>query len=334
MSAPRIPRIVVTHRIHAEVAERLAAHGELDLNPGPAPWSREDLALRLRHADAMLAFMTDRVDSALLAGAPRLRIVACALKGHDNFDAEACARAGVMLSFVPDLLTEPTAELAVGLAIAAGRRLREAEALVRSGAFAGWQAALYGTGLAGATVSVLGMGRVGRAIVDRLHGFGCARILGVDPVMRHPVARSVALADALSESTHLFLALPLTRETRGLFGAQAIAMCRPGQIVVNVGRGSVVDESAVARGLEDGRLGAYAADVHAFEDWALDDRPATVHPALLASDRTVLTPHVGSAVREVRLAIEHRAADNLIAALKGVTPPNLVPSPRRPPNAG
>lgn len=324
MTARRIPRIVVTHRIHPDVLERLEAHGAVDMNPDVEPWPRAALAERLRDADAMLAFMTDRLDAALLACAPRLHIVACALKGHDNFDLEACARAGVAVSFVPDLLTEPTAELAIGLAIAAGRRLREADAQVRGGRFAGWRPTLYGTGLAGSTVAVVGMGRVGRAIVDRLRGFGCRAILGVDPQQRHPYAAPSAYLEALAAADHAFLALPLSPATRGIFGAHAIASCKPGQIVVNVGRGSVVDEAAVAQALDQGRLASYATDVFAFEDWALDERPLAIHPGLLASGRTVLTPHIGSAVRDVRLAIEHRAADNLIAALSGRTPPDLV----------
>lgn len=318
------PRIVVTHRVHDEVRQRLAEWGDVDINAGLEPWSGAELAQRLRDADALMAFMPDRVDAALLAAAPRLRVVACALKGCDNFDVAACTRAGVWLSIVPDLLTEPTAELAVGLAIAAARQVRAGDAWVREGRFKGWRAHLYGRGLAGATVAVLGLGRVGRAIVDRLQGFGCARLLGVDPVATDTRVQVVDLATALAGADFVFVALPLTAGTRHLIDAAALRHARRGQVMVNVGRGSVVDEDAIADALHAQRLGAYAADVFEFEDWALADRPPAIAPRLLASARTVFTPHLGSAVAQVRLAIEQRAADNLLAALMGHAPPDAL----------
>jgi phosphonate dehydrogenase len=260
--------------------------------------------------------MTDRIDAAVLAQAPRLRTVACALKGFDNFDLAACERAGVQVSFVPDLLTEPTAELAIGLAIAAGRHVLEGDRRVRAG-YAGWRPALYGTGLHGSTVAVVGLGAVGRAIVDRLQGFGCAEILGVDPQHRDARTRAVGLRDALQRAHYVLLAVPLTEASRHLIDEMALAAARPGQLLVNVGRGSVVDERAVLAALQSDLLGAYAADVFEMEDWNLPDRPSAIPEALLRHPRTVFTPHLGSAVREVRLAIEQRAADNLLAALAG-----------------
>lgn len=295
------------------------------MNPGPEPWSEAALRDHLTQADALMAFMTERVDAEVLAHAPRLRVLACALKGYDNFDVAACARAGVQLSFVPDLLTEPTAELALGLAIAAGRHLLAGDAAVRSGHFAGWRPQLYGVGLHGATVAVVGLGRVGRAIVDRLQGFGCARVLGVDPQVSDSRTEPVTLEQALRESDFVFLAVPLLPHTHHLVDAAALAQAKPGQLLVNVGRGSVVDESAVVEALNAGRLGAFAADVFACEDWGLVDRPREVHPALREHPRTVLTPHLGSAVATVRRAIEHRAADNLLAALAGLALLDPVP---------
>lgn len=309
-------RIVVTQPIHAEALARLKAVGEVVMNPGPEPWSDAELAAHLRDAEGWMAFMTDRIDAQVLAHAPRLRHVACALKGYDNFDLAACAQAGVRLSFVPDLLTEPTAELAVGLAIAAARHLLEGDRRVRSG-FAGWRPALYGTGLHGSIVAVIGLGAVGRAIVDRLQGFGCAEILGVDPVQTDERVRQVDLAEALRDAQYVLLAVPLTAATRHLLDASTLAGVRPGQLLVNVGRGSVVNEAAVLAALEDGRLGAYAADVFEMEDWHLPDRPTRISPALLSHPHTLFTPHLGSAVRQVREAIELRAAHNLVSALAG-----------------
>ena len=322
------PLVVVTQRIHDAVRERLAEQAQVEMNDGLEPWPEPALRERLRRADALMAFMPDRVDASLLAAAPRLRIVACALKGSDNFDATACTHAGVWLSIVPDLLTEPTAELALGLAIAAARQVRAGDAWVRSGRFAGWRAHLYGRGLANSVVAVVGLGRVGRAIIDRLQGFGCAQLLGVDPHSHDARTRPATLAQAMAAADFVFLAVPLVAGSRCLVDAALLATVKPGQTLVNIGRGSVVDESAVADALALGPLGAYAADVFAFEDWALPGRPAGISPRLLASPHTVFTPHLGSAVQAVRLAIEQGAADNVLAVLAGQAPPGAVNQPK------
>jgi phosphonate dehydrogenase len=323
MSTHPKPKIVVTQPVHAEVLARLQAHGHVVMNPGPQPWTDEELFEHLRDAEGLMAFMPDRIDRHTLRHAPRLRALACALKGHDNFDLRACADAGVSVSFVRDLLTEPTAELAIGLAIAAARHMLPGDHAVRQD-YQGWRPTFYGTGLHQSVVAVAGLGAVGRAIVDRLMGFGCAELLGVDPQAQDARVKQVDLPTALRRADYLILAVPLMPQTRHVINAQALAQVRPGQILVNIGRGSVVDEAAVARALEDGRLGAYAADVYEMEDWLLPDRPTQVHTGLLESRRTVLTPHIGSAVGRVRLAIELRAADNLVQALRGETFSDLV----------
>jgi phosphonate dehydrogenase len=329
LTATPLPLVVVTQPIHHEVRTRLSAVARLVINEGPQPWSREALVAHLAHADAMLAFMTDSVDAELLSLAPQLRLVACALKGHDNFDIDACTRAGVWVTNVPDLLTEPTAELALGLAIAAARHMLEGNSHVRSGQFQGWRPMLYGMGLHRSTAAVIGLGAVGEAIVDRLRGFGCARILGVDPHRQIAGVAPSSLDDALSMADYVFVAAPLTQATLKLISAERLQLSPAHQVLVNVGRGSVVDESAVAAALREERLGAYAADVFAMEDWALADRPRAVHPDLLSSPRTLLTPHIGSAVRSVRLAIEQRAADSVVQVLRGDVPTDAVNQPAR-----
>ena len=302
-------RILVTQPIHAEVHARLARLGEVDVYPGPGALTRDELTQRLRHATALMGFMTDRVDDALLAEAPHLRVVSAALKGYDSYDAAACARRGIHFASVPDLLTAPTAELGIGLAIALGRHVLAGDAQVREGRFAGWRPQFYGRGLAGSQVAVIGLGNLGRALCERLRPFGC-QLMGVDPVAPPPssVVR-VGLDAALASADFVLIAAPLTPDTIGLIGATQIAASRPGTLWVNVGRGSVVDEAAMLAGLESGHVGGYAADVFAFEDWSLADRPCEIAPALRQHPRTVFTPHLGSAVREVRLAIEHAAAE-------------------------
>lgn len=322
-----MPKVIVTQPIHAEVVARLQAVAQVDVNPGPEPWSPQELARRAADADALIGFMTDRVDRALLAAATRLRMVACALKGFDSYDVPACTAAGVWVSIVPDLLTAPTAELAIGLAIGAARHLRAGDALVRDGAFEGWRPRLYGRGLQDAVVAVVGLGRVGAAIVQRLAGFGCARIVGVDPAVRLPGVTTVSMADALAEADFVFVAAPLVPGSRHAIGAAALSGARRRPVLVNVGRGSVVDEEAVADALGDARISAYAADVFAFEDWSLTDRPSDVPQRLRAHPATLFTPHLGSAVHQVRLAIEHRAADNVLALLSGAVPPDAINTP-------
>jgi len=332
-SNSKLAKILVTNPLHDEVHARLAAVGSVDMNPYLEPWSAAELAARIADADAMMGFMTDCVDRSLLQSAPHLRIVACALKGFDSYDVKACTGAGIWVSIVPDLLTEPTAELGLGLAIALGRHVRRGDHLVRSGQFQGWRAQLYGRGLQGSVVAVVGMGRVGQAIVQRLSGFGCARILGVDPqgvpATLATQVKAAALGEAMAQADFVFVAVPLSAGALHLIGHRCLESGKPGQLLINVGRGSVVDEEAVADALEDGQLGGYASDVYAMEDWGLSERPRQIPVRLLSHPATVFTPHLGSAVREVRIAIEHRAADNIIAALQGKAPPDAINQPVR-----
>jgi phosphonate dehydrogenase len=318
------PRIAVSNWVHDEVLQRLAAIGEVDANRRRVPWSPQELAARAASADALLAFMPDRVDAALLALCPRLKVIACALKGFDNFDVAACTEAGVWVTIAPDLLTNPTAELAVGLAIALGRRVRAGDALVRSGAFQGWQPVFYGTGLDGSTVGIVGMGAVGRAIAARLAGFGC-HILGVDPGRDMPDGiTATEFETALTASDYLILAVPLTPTTFHLIGRDAIERVKPGALLVNIGRGSVVDEAAVAEALDNGRIGGYAADVFELEDWARDGRPRAIDSRLLGHPLTLFTPHLGSAVDRVRREIAMQVADDIAAVLAGGRPRHAI----------
>jgi phosphonate dehydrogenase len=321
-------KIVVTHPIFPEVEQRLRSLGQVAINRRDAPWSRDELAAHLRDADAMLAFMTEQVDKELLSRSPRLKVIACTLKGYDNFDVDACTRAGVWLTVAPDLLTIPTAELAVALTLGLNRHLLAGDAWVRSGRFEGWRPELYGYGLQDANVGIAGLGRVGLAIAKRLQGFG-ARLSGFDErtvadATDHGVSQ-VGWDELIERSDVIILALPLNEQTLHIINARSLGGMRRGARVVNIGRGSVVDEAAVAQSLENDHLAGYAADVFEMEDWARADRPRSISPRLLAlRDRTLFTPHTGSAVRATRLAIEHAAADAIIAVLSGRRPENAV----------
>jgi phosphonate dehydrogenase len=171
--APSRPLTIATHAVHADTIALLRQRCQVDVCELPP--SPDALAARAARASALLVFMPDRVDVPLLDACPELRIVAGAFKGADNVDVEACTARGVWVTVVPYLLSAPTAELAVGLIIAVARRIREGDAAVRGGQFAGWRPALYGTGLEGTAVGIVGMGSLGRAIASRLSGFGCRR---------------------------------------------------------------------------------------------------------------------------------------------------------------
>lgn len=331
--------VVVTHWVHADVTDRLAEFCR-PVTPSreQEAWPREEVLARAREADGLVVGMADRVDAGLLAACPRLRVISGVFKGHDTIDVAACVRRGVQVTVLPELLTAPTAELVVGLTLALRRRLVEGDAWVRSGRHAGWRPRLYGSGLAGATVGVIGMGRIGRAVATRLLGFDVT-LRYSDPVplaeaeARRLGARRVALPELLAGSDVVVPLVPLTAGTRHLLGAEALGRMRPGACVVNAARGSIVDEYAVAEALRDGRLGGYAADVFAFEDTAPGAAPAAVPPELLAHPRTVLTPHLGSAVDDVRRRMGLVAAEQVRHALAGGYPEGAITPPPAPERA-
>jgi phosphonate dehydrogenase len=254
-------KIVATNRVFPETRALLPSGATLIAPEGDAPLSREAAASAAADADALMAFMTDRIDAAFLAACPRLRIVGAALKGHDNIDLAAAREAGVWVSIVEDLLTGPTAELAIALMLTLGRHVIAADAELRRDGFHGWRPRHYGRGLAGETVGLLGYGAVGRAIARRLGGFDC-RLLACDRIAPSDgLVEPVGLEALLTQSDWLVLALPLTPETTGVIDAAALARLKPGAMLVNPARGSLVDEAAVADALDAGRLGGYATDV-------------------------------------------------------------------------
>lgn len=310
------PAVVVTQRIHNEVAHLLSGHADVVRNEALEPWTKEELLDRSRTAEALIVFMPDSIDDAFLRSCPNLKIVAAALKGYDNFDVAACVRRNIWFTIVPDLLSQPTAELALGLLLGLARNVTAGDELVRSNRFQGWRPILYGTGLADSTVGLIGVGSVGAVLRRLLQPFGCEVLLN-DP--KH--SGSVPLTDVLQRSEFVVPLLPLTPETLHLINRKSLQQMRRGAYLINVSRGSVVDEEAVADSLESGHLAGYAADVFALEDWARADRPRQLSARLLAMrDRTLFTPHLGSAVARVRKAIEFAAANSVLQALRGERP--------------
>ncbi|HKU98851.1 MAG TPA: phosphonate dehydrogenase [Vineibacter sp.] len=327
------PHIVISSRVHAEVIDALSRAGTVVGNQTDNALTQDELLRRCRDASALMAFMPERIDDAFLAACPRLRIVACALKGYDNFDVAACSRHGVWLTIVPDLLTAPTAELTIGLMIALARNVLPGDRLVRSGRFQGWRPILYGRGIDGSTVGLLGAGAVGKAVARRLAGFR-ARLLYADatpltPDQEDDLRLQRVTPDELSRlSDFVVLCLPLSERTRHLVDRGFLARLKPSAFLINTARGSLVDEDAVADALAAGTLAGYAADVFAMEDWALADRPDDVPDRLRSAiDRTVLTPHLGSAVDDVRRSIALQAAASVLECLRGEVPSGAVNQP-------
>ncbi|HEY6308349.1 MAG TPA: phosphonate dehydrogenase [Candidatus Angelobacter sp.] len=323
-------KVVITHRVHEQVKKLLARDCEVVANDGLQSWPPGKLLEHASDADALLVFMPDKVDEAFLVQCPRLRVIAAALKGYDNIDVAACTKRGVWVTIVPDLLSQPTAELALALILGLTRNVASGDRLVRSGKFQGWRPVLYGGGLVGKTVGILGMGKLGQAFVRLLAGFN-VRIIYYDPVKMSPVQEAFlgmargSFEQLLAESDIVVVMVPLTSATEHLINAGTLAKMKKGAYLVNVGRGSVVDEAAVAQALEQGHLTGYAADVFEMEDWARPDHPATVHPDLLANaEHTLFTPHSGTAVSKARLEIELSAATNILQALRGERPADAI----------
>ncbi|HEY6251351.1 MAG TPA: phosphonate dehydrogenase [Candidatus Angelobacter sp.] len=329
------PKVVITHRVHESVKQFLGHKCEVVANEDVESWPPSTLLGHVRDADAVMAFMPDRIDEAFLAHCDHLKIVAAALKGYDNIDVEACTRHGVWLTIVPDLLSVPTAELALALVLGITRNIPAGDRLVRSGKFQGWRPVLYGAGLTGKTVGILGMGKLGQAFVRLLSGFN-ANLLYYDPVKLGPVQEGylglarASFEELISQSEIVVVLAPLTPATLHLINTETIARMKPGAYLVNVGRGSVVDEEAVARALKQGHLAGYAADTFEMEDQARTHPPQAIAAGLIADvDQTLFTPHLGSAVAHVRQEIELAAAKSILQALAGEAPAGAVNQPAR-----
>lgn len=317
------PCVVITQRAHAAIVRMLQEHANVIMNEGAEPWPAETLREHARAAEALMVFMPDSLDAAFLDECPKLKIVAGALKGYDNFDVAACTRHGVWFTVVPDLLSEPTAELALALLLGLARNVRAGDERVR-GEYRGWRPALYGKSLVGSTAGLIGYGAVGRAFERLVSGFRC-RVIWHDER-----EGGQTLAEVAAQSDFLLPLVPLTAGTFHLIDREFLGGMKQGAYLINVGRGSVVDEEAVADALEAGHLEGYAADVYEMEDWRRADRPRSVAPRLMAlRDRTLFTPHLGSATRAARLEIERAAAVNILDVLLGKRPRDAVNDPQR-----
>jgi Lactate dehydrogenase and related dehydrogenases len=323
---PTRPRVWVSRPTFDDVIARLEPHFEVTAEPKEAKFGPAELAAKLAGCDAAIVGLKERIGAVELAGAKRLRIVANLGVGYDNLDLAALDAAGIAASNTADVLNESVADYAWALLLGAARRMSAAERWLRAGEwhateFKGW----LGTDVRGRTLGILGMGRIGQAIARRAQGFGM-------PVLYHnrsrlPVAverdccaRLVDKATLLRESDFLVLVLPLTPETRHAIGAAELAQMKPTAVLVNVARGGIVDDAALAEALREGRIAAAGLDVFEGEP--------RVHPDLLALDNVVLSPHIASATTDTRSAMATVAVDNVLACFghgpHAGHPPNLL----------
>lgn len=317
------PAVLVARAVFPESIARLREHFDVEPNPGEREWSREELSRRLQGRQGLLATAGEPIDAALLDAHPQLRAVCLMTVGYNNVDVDACTARGVLLTNAPGVLTETTADLGFALMMAAARRFSQAERFLRSGAWNEWRVDLLaGRDVHGATLGILGMGRIGQAIARRgALGFGMKVIYHnrspLPAEVEAPLgARWVDKATLLAESDHLVLVLPYTPANRHAIGAAELAQMKPTATLTNVARGGIVDDAALAAALRAGRLFAAGLDVY-------ENEPA-VHPELLTLPNVVLLPHIGSATEATRRAMVGCAVDNLIAALTGGAPPTPV----------
>jgi glyoxylate reductase len=315
-------RVLVSCPLPGDALDDLARVHDVEIGTDPRGIGRAGLLARAHAFDALMTLVSDRVDEDVLAAAPRLRVVANVGVGVDNVDLAACARRGVVVTNTPDVLTDATADLTFALLLAACRRVAEGDRLVRSGAWRGFSPTeLLGVRVTGATLGVVGLGRIGAAVARRARGFAM-RVLYAQPEPAEAAieaelgARHVALGELFAASDVVVLACPLTPATRGLVSRERLAGMKRGAVLVNAARGPVVDEEALADALDAGHLAAAGLDVY--------EREPAVSPRLVRSERVVLTPHIGSADAPTRATMTRLSVDAVIAVLAGREPVHRV----------
>ncbi|MGO4471413.1 2-hydroxyacid dehydrogenase [Arthrobacter sp. M-10] len=313
-------RVVVTGRIPETAIEKLRAEHEVDAWTGSESIGRKELLHRVAGADAVVSLLTERIDAELLdAAGPQLKVVANVAVGYDNIDVPACTERGIVATNTPGVLTEATADIAMGLVLMATRRLGEGERLIRSGQAWKWgMFFLLGSSLQGKTLGVVGMGGIGQATARRAKAFGMDIVYRsrseLDPVIAAELgARRVDLDELLTVSDVVSLHCPYGPATHHLIGAEQLAAMKSSAFLVNTARGPIVDETALASALREGVIAGAGLDVF--------EREPQVHPELLDLENAVLVPHLGSATVETRTAMAMLAADNALAVLSGEQPP-------------
>ena len=316
-------KILIARAIFPDVIERLEQHFEVEANQQDQVFSADELASRLQDKHGVITTGSERIDTALVAAARSLKAVCNMAVGYNNIDVDAATAAGVMVTNTPDVLNETTADFGWALLMTAARRITESEHWLRAGRWDKWRYdSFLGADLHGSVLGIIGMGRIGQAIARRSMGFDMQVIyhnrsrLQPDLEQRANHARLVGKEELLRSADHVMLVLPYSTAAHHTIGAAELAMMKPSATLVNLARGGIVDDVALIAALRENRIAAAGLDV-------FENEPA-LHPGFLTLSNVVLTPHIASASEPTRRAMANRAADNLIAALSGVQPRDLL----------
>ncbi|MFM9113973.1 MAG: 2-hydroxyacid dehydrogenase [Polynucleobacter victoriensis] len=317
------PKILVARAIFPDILARLEQVADVQSNQEDHLWNAEDLKAAMANKDAAIVTGGERVDADILKASPQLKIVSNIAVGYNNFDMAAFSAANVMATNTPDVLTDTTADFGFALLMATARRVTESEHWLRAG---NWKKfSIYDTPLSmdihHSTLGIMGMGRIGQAIARRARGFNMnvkyynRSRLSAD-LEKECGATYVDRDTLLKESDHIILVMPYTPENHHLFGEKELNMMKPTATLVNIARGGIVDELALAKALQANKI--FAAGIDVFEG------EPTVRPELLALKNVVLAPHIASATEKTRRAMIELAIENCLAGLAGKTPPNLL----------
>ncbi len=316
------PKILVTREVFDDTLEFLSQHCEVDANQADQAYSPGALAAKLASRDGLMCALTDKVDAALLARCPQLKAVANIAVGYNNVDVPACTARGIMVTNTPGVLDDSTADLAWALMLATARRITEIESYIRKGEWTGWKLKQWlGTDVHHATLGIVGMGRIGQAIAKRALGFDMKVIYNnrkrVTPEIEARLNASYAsLDELLGQADFIILQVPYSPETHHLIGAAQLKKMKPTATLINSTRGGVVNDAALIAALREGTIRAAGLDV-------FENEPK-LNAGFLDLKNVVLAPHIGSSTEATRRAMAMTAALNLVAALSGGKPPNLV----------
>jgi gluconate 2-dehydrogenase len=317
------PAVLVARAVFGDIVDRLRVHFDVEDNPADRIFSKPELIDHLKGKAGAFITGSERIDAEVLAANPQLRAVCNMAVGYNNIDIDACNARGVLASNTPDVLTETTADFGFALMMATARRMAEGEHFLRSGQWTRWSYDMFtGSDVHGATLGILGMGRIGQAIARRgALGFGMQVIYHnrsrLDAQQESPLsARYVSKQELLRTADHLVLVVPYSAAIHHAIGAAELAQMKPTATLTNIARGGVVDDAALAVALRERRIAAAGLDVFEGEP--------KVHPDLLSVPNVVLTPHIASATVATRRAMADLAVDNLIATLTGAVPPTPV----------
>ncbi|MFZ5808255.1 MAG: 2-hydroxyacid dehydrogenase [Chloroflexota bacterium] len=323
MNKTESPLVIVTHSLPEEWLASLAGHCRRVNGPWDATHFDPALEPYLSEAEGLFCLLTIRVDEAFLQRAPRLRVVSNMAVGYDNIDVAACTARGIAVGNTPGVLTDATADLTMALLLAAARRLPESSQDARQGRWTTWSPAGWlGADLNGATLGIVGIGKIGQAVARRGRGFGM-RLIYTDEFPAPPaLEEELSLTrkpfeELIQESDFISLHIPLTPQTRGLIGEKELRRMKPTAILVNTSRGPVVQTEALLKALQENWIGGAALDV-------TDPEPLPASHPLYAQPNCLIVPHIGSATRNTRRRMAELACENLLAGLEGRRLPNCV----------